>query len=379
VGPTAASGGDRLLSDVFEWFPYGIAVSRRNGAIIAWNRALESMLRIPGVAAGATCCELFGCGTPGGPLEGICLTQSAIQARTRQPEIRLSPPTVSRAVWVTAAPLYADSSRVVFQVRTDQARQGAGDAAPQVSVPKLRIYTFGQTRVETPSEVLADGWLEQRTGQLLKFLIAERHRFVATDAIAEAVWPRPRQATPNTVRYFVHELRKKLEPDRPRHAHSSFVQARRGGYALNRNAVWIDADEFESKVGSGLAAFAVGETGTAIDHLERALSLYRGDFLGDEPYADWAINERERLRGLAEKPLSLLKELRADDLDAAASYLERLAAMEPLDHEIQRQLLTVWMRQGRRSRAMRHYETFKLRLLRTFGEQPSFNLSDLIQ
>ncbi|HEY2604096.1 MAG TPA: BTAD domain-containing putative transcriptional regulator [Thermoleophilaceae bacterium] len=373
------SAGDRLLSDVFEWFPYGIAVTTRTDGIIAWNPALETILGVDGTLAGTTCCELFGCRNHSAALAGLCLTEAAIQARTRLPEIRLTAPGSAKPLWVTAAPIYPDASRVVFQVRPAYAGPAPDTVeTPRRTLPRLRIYTLGPIRVETPEGVLEDEWLDQRTGQLLKFLICERHHFVATDVIAEAVWPRPRPATPNTVRYFVHELRKRLEPDRPRHARSSFVQARRGGYALHGEAVWVDADEFESKVSSGLAAFALGETGTAIDHLERALSLYRGDFLSDEPYADWAIFERERLRALAEKPLSLLRELRADDLDAAAAYLERLAVMEPLDHEIQRQLMTVWMKQGRRSRAVRHYETFKLRLLRAFGEQPSFSLADLL-
>ena len=363
---------------MFESFPYGIAVSRRTGAIIAWNRALETIVNRDGRLSGSTCCELFGCRRPGGPLQDLCLTQAAARAGAKLPELRLNVPELGGALWVTAAPLYKDGSRVVFQVRPARGVPAADAADPQVRPPSLRIYTLGPLKVEAPAGVLSGEWLEQRTGQLLKFLACERHRVVATDEIAEAVWPRPRQATGNTVRYFVHELRNKLEPERARHARSSFVQARRGGYALNEESVWIDVDEFEARVNSGLAAHALGETATAIDHLEQALSLYRGDFLADERYVDWAMYERERLRELAEKPLSLLGDLRADDPGAAASYLERLAAMEPFDQDIQRKLLTAWMRQGRRSRAMRHYRAFQHRLLRAFGEQPEFSLVDLV-
>jgi DNA-binding SARP family transcriptional activator len=369
-----------LLSDVFELFPYGIAVSGRSGSIIAWNRALQEILGVDGGGiAGASCCELFGCWRPGGPLESACLTEAAIRAGSRLPEVRLSLPSSGSTAWVTAAPLYANASRVVLQVRPSadgQRRPGPADA--RGAFPQVRLYTLGQTRVETPEGPVAGKWLEQRAGQLLKFLACERHRVVATDEIAEAVWPNPRAATPSTVRYFVHELREKLEPRRRRHTRSAVVQARRGGYTLDDQRVWVDADEFEARVSSGLAAFAHGEAGTAIDHLDRALSLYRGDFLADAPYAEWALSERERLRELAEKPLTLLFELRKDDLGAAAGYLERLAEMEPLDQHIQRQLLLVWMTQGRRSRVARHYHAFRLRLLREFGEEPNFSLSDLV-
>ena len=111
---------------------------------------------------------------------------------------------------------------------------------------------------------------------------------------------------------------------------------------------------------AGLAALAHGERAAAAEHFETALSLYRGDFLADEPYAEWALTERERLHELAEKPLRGLGELHGDDPDTAAGYLERLAQMEPLDGAVQRELLTLWLRQGRLSRATRHYQAFRV-------------------
>ena len=166
-------------------------------------------------------------------------------------------------------------------------------------------------------------------------------------------------STLSTVRYFIHALRKRLEPDRPKRGRASVVLARRGGYTLNDAEVWIDADEFEAQVNAGVAALAHGERAAAAERFEQALSLYQGDFLADEPYAEWALTERERLRALAEKPLRALSELHADDPEVAAAYLERLAQMEPLDGDVERELLSLWVRQGRLSRAVRHYQAFQ--------------------
>jgi DNA-binding SARP family transcriptional activator len=243
--------------------------------------------------------------------------------------------------------------------------------------PLLRIFTLGCTRVETPADELAGAWLEQRPGQLLKLLACERHRVVPTEGIAETLWPNPRTATPNTVRHFVHTLRERLEPGRPKHGRASLVVARRGGYVLDRERVWIDADEFELSVRRGLDARAGRRTAEAVACLEHARSLYRGDFLADEPYAEWAFGERERLRTLLDELLRALSELYVDDLDAATACLERLAELEPFDGEIQRQLLTLWVRQGRLSRAARHYHAFEQRLIREFGEAPDFALPEL--
>ena len=183
----------------------------------------------------------------------------------------------------------------------------------------------------TPDGPLSGDWLDQRAGQLLKYLTCERHRVVPADEIAESFCSHAERSTLSTVRYFIHALRNKLEPERPKRGRACVVLGRRGGYTLNDAVVWIDADEFEVQADAGVAALARGERAAATDHLEQATPLYRGDFLDDEPYTDWAMLERERLRALAEKPLRALSELRADEPEVAAGYLERLARMEPFD------------------------------------------------
>ncbi|MDQ1741265.1 MAG: Bacterial transcriptional activator domain, partial [Pseudonocardiales bacterium] len=57
--------------------------------------------------------------------------------------------------------------------------------------------------------------------------------------------------------------------------------------------------------------------------------------------------------------------------------LQRLAELEPLDVEAQRQLLTLLLRRGRRSEAARRYEVVRRRFRRAFGEEPSFQLAEL--
>jgi DNA-binding SARP family transcriptional activator len=281
-------------------------------------------------------------------------------------------------LWISVAPLRDDSSRLVIEVR--QAPDDRTLVPPTTGVPReprLRIFTLGRTEVLTPEGPVSGAWVDQRAGQVLKYLVCERHRVVPVDEIAESVCSHAQRSTVSTVRYFIHALRTKLEPGRPKHDRGSVVLARHGGYTLNNSDVWIDADEFEAQVNSGLAALGHGERAAAKDHFETGLSLYQGDFLADEPYAEWTLTERERLHALAEKPLRGLGELHGDDPDAAAGYLERLAQMEPLDGEVQRELLTLWLRQGRLSRATRHYRAFRQRLMREFGESPTFSLSEL--
>ena len=109
------------------------------------------------------------------------------------------------------------------------------------------------------------------------------------------------------------------------------------------------------------------------------MGLYAGDFLADEPYADWARPERDHLRSVAGDALSMLARLRVDgdDLEGAARDLAQLAELEPFDVEVHRRLITLALRRGRRSDALRRYDAFRRRMLTTFGEELGFSLVEL--
>ena len=376
----------RLLSDVFDVFPEGILVVSAEGRVLTWNPALAEIVG-DSLEAGVQCCDVFGCRLPGTPLEDICLRELAMVRGQGLDEIVIDLPGngAKTRVAITATPFHGlRDGTVVFQVRRASEPVASTPPAPTpiVTAPEaaggetIRVRTLGDIVVETSAGELHGDWLDQRTGRLLKFLVANRDTPMHSDAIAEALWPRARPDTTNTVRHFIHALREKLEPRRRRYERSAFVLARNGGYQLNRERVKVDADEFEREARAGLIALAADERDMAVPHLEAAMALYKGDFLPDERYEDWAINERERLRDLACKPLRALAEL-TDDPDAAAFHLERLAEMEPLDVDVHRELIGVWMRQGRRSRAMRHYRAVQSRLMRELGERVTFDLTEL--
>jgi DNA-binding SARP family transcriptional activator len=373
-----------LLREAFERFPYGIMVVDGRRRVLLTNPALRELLGDVADADGRPtreCCELLGCGTPGGPLERGCLTDLALRAGEPLPEIRVDlPPTAPvAAVWITAAPL-GEENLVVFEIRRGDPKDRRRRTVPHwMGDPELRVYALGRTRVESREGPLEGDWLEHRPGKLLKFLLCERHRLVHVDEIADALWPNPGPATRNNVRHFIHVLRERLEPTREKRAPSLFVVARQGGYTIDDNRVMVDADEFERFVDEGLAALAEGEEGVAAERLEQAVDLYKGDFLADEPYADWAFAERDRLRERAVEALQSLAEIKQarGDLDGASANVQRLADMDPFDTDVQRQLIKLSLLRGRRSEAVRRYAALQARMAREFGERPDFDLAEL--
>ncbi|HSR95310.1 MAG TPA: BTAD domain-containing putative transcriptional regulator [Solirubrobacterales bacterium] len=375
---------------LFERFVYGLALVDRDAGLLYMNRkARELLVPIdrPQNEAGWTCCDLI-CGRLAPVLDGNCLTEKAISTKPPLPEIRMDIDgrRSAGAAWVTVARVDAKGRQLLFHLRPgrrdDRRRRSHPEWAESSpgSAFELYVSTLGKLRVEGSAGSLDGEWLEQRPGQLLKYLVCERHRMVTVDMIAEALWPQagPDEAA-NRARHYVHALREKLEPDRARRSPSRFVVARRGGYHLDTNRVKFDSDEFEREACAGLTAFVQGLGEPAANHIENALRLYRAPFLAEDPYEEWALEERERLHELTGRALRAQVRIQTEllNLDAAVEHARRLAEMEPFDMDAQRLILDLCIRRGRRSEAFRRYSALRKRMLRFFGQEPDFDLSEL--
>jgi DNA-binding SARP family transcriptional activator len=380
-------GAADLALEVFEQFPYGVLVVDGAGRLLAHNAAAEHLLQgrvALDEAEARVGCELLGCRRPDGPLADLCLHEHALSSDGPLPELRIdlapAPGASTDAAWVTVAALRGSPDRVLMELRPGNAGDRRRRTDPHWTAgPRLRISVLGRTRVHSAEGPIEGRWLANRPGQILKYLVSERHRTVYADEIVEKLWPNATMPSTHGLRYFVHVLRDQLEPERAPRKPSSFVQATRGGYVLDRGRVWIDASEFEDAVAAGTAAEARGDEEQAIERLTAGLALYGGDFLADEPYAEWAFAERDRLRQVASEGLRTLAGLkqRRDDLAGAAADLERLSELEPFDVDVYRELLLVLLRRGRRTEAVRRYTAFRHRMLTTFGEELDFTLADV--
>lgn len=369
---------------VYEFFPSGIIVVDNSGRVQGTNIRAKRMLGAALDREKLRCCDIFDCRRPGTPLAEHCITELALARPDPLPEVRVDVPARGGnvgSVWVTAAIFGGAETAVIFQLRPGVVGDRRRRTEPHwMGGPRLRVFTLGRTRVESGEGALAGEWLGHRPGQILKYLLCHRDRVVPGEELIETFWPRAGRGGATSVRQAVHTLRDRLEPERARHAGSAFVAARSGGYELERAAIWIDADDFEDSVREGLAGLARGERETAEAGLTRAVALYRGDFLADEPYAEWAFSERDRMRDLAGQALRGLTEVKiaADDLEGATEQLNRLAELEPLDMDIQRDLLSLLLRRGRHAEAHRRHEIVRRRYKRAFGEEPPFALADIV-
>jgi TolB-like protein len=146
-----------------------------------------------------------------------------------------------------------------------------------------------------------------------------------------------------------------------------------GRFNTDGDSVVLNLDDLEFDV----ARFETLAAGSAPQHWEEAISLYRGDLLDgfslrEEPFEDWLRMERERLRAVAVAALEKLTAhyAAAEDFARCAQAAARLLALEPLREDIHRALMRAYAAQGRFNLALKQHEACRDALQKELGLQP---------
>ena len=352
----------------------GVILVDTGGRVLWWSAAMEAALQRSGLRwwRGMRCCEALGC--PGGDGSG-CLTDQALLA----PEgLHSRPWHAGEEGHVLQGTLSARTIRsgsqemVAFELHFHDAQRSKAPPARDVAVAAL-----GRVSVSVDGRSRDGDWLQQRPGQVFRYLLASRDGAQRSEAIASALWPERGPSAVANVRYCIFKLRDQLEAGGD--PACSVVARDAAGYRIDLRRVDLDVDVFQARSAAGLAAHRRGDPAQAEAMLEEALTLYRGEFLADDPYADWAFSEREFLRALAGKDLAAMAQiaLAGGRLVGATEHLLRLSQLEPFDSHVHQMLIEVCLRRGRRTEALRHYDALRARLHRAFGEHPDFELAGL--
>jgi two-component SAPR family response regulator len=60
--------------------------------------------------------------------------------------------------------------------------------------------------------------------------------------------------------------------------------------------VWVDAEDFDKQSRRALKFSSQGQVDEAIAIFNKASSLYQGEYMEGEPYSDWCLFKRKRLK-----------------------------------------------------------------------------------
>jgi DNA-binding SARP family transcriptional activator len=233
----------------------------------------------------------------------------------------------------------------------------------------LSVHLLGRFQVRL-DEVTVDDWPSGRGRSLFKYLVTHRHPWPRRERLMEAFWPEAAPAAArNSLNVAIHGLRRAFRAS----AEVPVVVLEDGAYRLGPQLrLWLDTDEFERHVAGGRRLDAAGDAVGAAAEDERALALYQGDFLADDPYEDWPVTTREHLLLAYLDVLDRLGGLAFEQgqYGACVALCRLLVDKDPCREDGHRRLMRCFTRQGQPHLALRQYRACANALDRELGVDP---------
>ncbi len=252
------------------------------------------------------------------------------------------------------------------------------EAAPQAaaSMPvqsALQVRFFGHFETLCNGEAVPLG----RNGKalaILKYLLAHRTRPVSQDNLMDWLWPESNLKKARwSLNSAIHVLRKLLGSC-PSSDTVNYILLEEGYYSLCPSVrVETDVDEFDACYERGRRLERARRSQQAAAEYEKAIELYRGDYLVEDLYEDWTMVERERL---INSYVDMLWRLAVHYMESGqpqeairASY--RLLEKDRCHEDSYRVLMRCYVSLGLRDRALRQYRLCEETLLQQYGTAPS--------
>lgn len=256
----------------------------------------------------------------------------------------------------------AKSAEAQAPVPTQKA--GEGD------LPSLTLYCLGPFRIYLDDKLI-NNWSGGKGKAIFKYMVAKRGRPVAKDILMDVFW---RNADPeaarNNLNVAIYGLRQAFRAIRPEFSSILFQDDH---YLLNpAMPVWVDLEQFVQRYEAGQRLERKGKFAEALSEYEIAESLYQGDFLEEDLYEDWPIQQRESLR---DSYLLILDRLSRHYLEekrytTCIQLCHKILAKDNCREDIHRRLMRCYSRQGQRNLSVRQYHLCVEALARVLEVSP---------
>lgn len=410
LGLLAAAAGDAPRARVH--FTYALTAAERSAYPLGWCRATIGLARLDldrGAAGKLACAALERARSasarlvdveaaeawaealePTEPARAATLLESARAERERRglaiaatDRARLN--SLSRKLadrlgaqhaQLTTAALDAGFDTVIARMLRPTPPIGAG-ASPSGPTPRVRIELLGPVVVRVDgTPIPASAWTYAKSRELVLYLAARGPS--GKDRIGLDLWP---DATAAQVRNNFHRA---LYHARRALGGEGWIVYSDGCYSLQPgDDVWCDLREFDRVAAAIRPADVVRlvDRSTAIEQLEQAAALWRGEPMQDVDAGEWCIYLREAERLQVTRLLSHLGALHFADAryQAATGVYRRLLELDQYYEFAHRELMRCMARQGETGHAVQHYAALAEALERELGVEPSLETTLLCE
>jgi len=244
--------------------------------------------------------------------------------------------------------------------------------------PVVTYRILGPLEVRSDRGLVEVGPPKQRA--VLAMLLLQVNQVVSLDRLTDQLWGdrSPPQAI-SSLRAYVANLRRALEPNRVAGSRPGVLVTRPPGYQLNADPSSIDAFRFESLAITGHQLLQEGRAGQAAPVLLEAYGLWSGTPLAEfatEAFAEAEVARWQELyRGVREDKIAA--DLALGGHAVVIAQLESLLVEHPLRERLWAMLMTAQYRSGRQVDALQAFQRARHVLATELGVDPGPELRRL--
>jgi predicted ATPase/DNA-binding SARP family transcriptional activator len=241
-----------------------------------------------------------------------------------------------------------------------------------------------QIRALGPLEVVADGQSvllgSEKMRIVLECLVLMANTVVTADFLADAIWDGSLPAHPGAqLQVYVANLRRLLEPGRPKGVPSQRLASRPGGYVLKVADDEVDLLQFRAHIVAGEQAVQAGNLAVGAEKLREGVRLFRGPIFPD--LADLELLAPD-LEGLRETWLDAYQDLAEIELalgrhNTLAGELQQLVLQHPYRERLWASLVVALYRCGRQADALAAVRHARKVFVAELGIDPGVRLQEL--
>jgi ATP/maltotriose-dependent transcriptional regulator MalT/DNA-binding SARP family transcriptional activator len=241
-------------------------------------------------------------------------------------------------------------------------------------ITDLTVKTLGFVEIyrDKSKPFAPDAWTTRRARDIFCYIATSKHRRVDKDVLIDAFWA---EEDPATIEKNFHptisHIRKALNSRQS--FKQNFLVFRDGAYQLNPELVYsIDTEEFENALAEAEKAKREKNTEDFRANLEKANSLYRGDFMTGV-YDEWAEERRHYFNEQHSRVLNALAKLAFSEKSwsNALKFANEILQKDPFREDAHRLIMKIYAAQGKRSSLIEQFENLQTILKKELGVAPA--------
>ncbi len=220
----------------------------------------------------------------------------------------------------------------------------------------LEVYSLGNFKIRRGNEIITENIHKlSKRWELLQYLIVHSNREVSRDELISVLRLHNNDDPEGALTALVYRLRKLINNSDEA---IDYIKTLGSAYSFNNELeYWFDAEEFASlcKETANMISLSSAD---AIDFFDRALNLYKGDFLQEAKSDEWIWSTRNHYRDiLVDTMLKMDDFLRSKaEYERALGFYDKLNEFVFFDEMIIKGLIQTMVDAGRYSQAKKKYD-----------------------